>query len=158
QAGQPLQRDRVVPGEVAQVRSWRHQQGVQPSGRHPGPRGGQAVRQGRGQLRVVGHPVTVVAVRVHAGRPTPRPHTGPHPSCLLGQGPSRGRRLSGTERRSGGGGAVKPDVLYARNGDVSLAYQVVGSGARDLLLVSGYVSNLEYAWDYPSLSRFLTEL
>ena len=53
---------------------------------------------------------------------------------------------------------MKPDVLYARNGDVALAYQVVGSGAHDLLLVSGYVSNLEYAWDYPSLSRFLTEL
>jgi class 3 adenylate cyclase/pimeloyl-ACP methyl ester carboxylesterase len=53
---------------------------------------------------------------------------------------------------------VKPDVLYARNGDAALAYQVVGSGARDLLLVFGYVSNLEYAWEYPSLSRFLTEL
>ena len=52
----------------------------------------------------------------------------------------------------------KPEVGYARNGDVSLAYQVVGSGSRDLLLVSGYVSNLEYAWEYPSLSRFLSGL
>jgi hypothetical protein len=40
---------------------------------------------------------------------------------------------------------MKPDVRYARNGDVSLAYQVVGSGSPDLLLVSGFVSNLEYA-------------
>ena len=53
---------------------------------------------------------------------------------------------------------MKPDVHYARNGDVSLAYQVVGSGSRDLLLVSGFVSNLEYAWEYPSLSRFLSRL
>ncbi len=53
---------------------------------------------------------------------------------------------------------MKPDVHYARNGDVSLAYQVVGSGSHDLLLVSGFVSNLEYAWEYPSLSRFLSRL
>ncbi len=51
-----------------------------------------------------------------------------------------------------------PEVHYARNGDVSLAYQVVGSGSRDLLLVSGFVSNLEYAWEYPSLSHFLSRL
>ncbi len=53
---------------------------------------------------------------------------------------------------------MNPDVHYARNGDVSLAYQVVGSGSHDLLLVSGFVSNLEYAWEYPSLSRFLSRL
>jgi class 3 adenylate cyclase/pimeloyl-ACP methyl ester carboxylesterase len=53
---------------------------------------------------------------------------------------------------------MKPDVRYVRTDDVSLAYQVVGSGPRDLLLVSGFVSNLEYAWQYPSLSRFLTRL
>ena len=53
---------------------------------------------------------------------------------------------------------MKPDVHYVRNGDVALAYQVVGSGSHDLLLVSGFVSNLEYAWEYPSLSRFLSRL
>ena len=53
---------------------------------------------------------------------------------------------------------MKPDVHYVRNGDVSLAYQVVGDAPRDLLLVSGYLSNLEYAWEYPSLARFLSRL
>ena len=53
---------------------------------------------------------------------------------------------------------MKPDVQYARNSGVSLAYQVVGSGPQDLLLVSGFVSNIEYAWDYPSLARFLSRL
>ena len=53
---------------------------------------------------------------------------------------------------------MKPEVSYVRNGDVSLAYQVVGGGSHDLLLVSGFVSNLEYAWEYPSLSRFLSRL
>jgi class 3 adenylate cyclase len=47
---------------------------------------------------------------------------------------------------------------YARNGDVALAYQVVGDGPRDLLLISGFLSNLEYAWMYPSLARFLSRL
>ncbi len=53
---------------------------------------------------------------------------------------------------------MKPEVSYVRNGDVSIAYQVVGSGSHDLLLVSGFVSNLQYAWEYPSLSRFLSRL
>jgi class 3 adenylate cyclase/pimeloyl-ACP methyl ester carboxylesterase len=53
---------------------------------------------------------------------------------------------------------VRPDVYYVRNEDTSLAYQVVGGGSTDLLLVSGFVSNLEYAWEYPSLARFLSRL
>jgi class 3 adenylate cyclase len=51
----------------------------------------------------------------------------------------------------------RPDVHYPRNGDVSLAYQVVGEGPEDLMLVSGF-SNIEYAWLYPSLARFLARL
>ena len=53
---------------------------------------------------------------------------------------------------------MRPDLHYARNGDIALAYQVVGDGPRDVLLVSGYLSNLEYAWMYPSMARFLTRL
>jgi class 3 adenylate cyclase/pimeloyl-ACP methyl ester carboxylesterase len=41
---------------------------------------------------------------------------------------------------------------------VAIAYQVVGSGPQDLVMVFGYVSNLEYAWAWPSLERFLTSL
>ena len=53
---------------------------------------------------------------------------------------------------------MKPDVHYVRNGDVSLAYQVVGEGRRDVLLVSGFLSNIEYAWIYPSMAAFLERL
>jgi class 3 adenylate cyclase len=53
---------------------------------------------------------------------------------------------------------VKPDVHYARNRGVALAYQVVGDGPRDILLVSGFLSNIEYAWSYPSLARFLSRI
>jgi len=53
---------------------------------------------------------------------------------------------------------MKPDVRYAWNGDVALAYQVVGDAPNDLLAVIGYTSNLEYAWEYPSMAAFLRQL
>jgi class 3 adenylate cyclase len=39
---------------------------------------------------------------------------------------------------------VGPDIRYARNDDVAIAYQVVGGGERDLVFVPDYVSNLVY--------------
>src|SRR5690349_22032980 len=53
---------------------------------------------------------------------------------------------------------MRPDVHYARNDGTALAYQVIGDGPRDLLLVSGFLSNIEYAWIYPSMARFLNRL
>jgi class 3 adenylate cyclase len=54
---------------------------------------------------------------------------------------------------------VKPEpVRYAWNGDVSLAYQVVGDGPIDLLVYFGYMSNLDVQWESPYLSRFLRRL
>jgi pimeloyl-ACP methyl ester carboxylesterase/DNA-binding CsgD family transcriptional regulator len=47
---------------------------------------------------------------------------------------------------------------YARSGDVSIAYQVVGSGSIDLVLVLGWVSHLAYVWELPALARFLNRL
>ena len=38
-----------------------------------------------------------------------------------------------------------PGTSYAKSGDVSIAYQVVGDGP-DLVLVPGFVSNVEAAW------------
>jgi pimeloyl-ACP methyl ester carboxylesterase/DNA-binding winged helix-turn-helix (wHTH) protein len=54
--------------------------------------------------------------------------------------------------------AVAPPVHYARSGDVNIAYQVVGSGPRDIVFVMGWVSHLEYFWNEPSFARFLTRL
>ena len=51
-----------------------------------------------------------------------------------------------------------PDVQYARSGDVDIAYQVVGEGLRTLVFVQGWVSNIEWAWQEPSLARFLRRL
>jgi class 3 adenylate cyclase len=51
-----------------------------------------------------------------------------------------------------------PRTHYARNGDVSIAYQVVGDGPVDMLCSLGFVSHLEHLWDEPGLMRYLTAM
>lgn len=41
---------------------------------------------------------------------------------------------------------------------MNIAYQVVGSGPRDIVFVMGWVSHLEYFWNEPSFARFLSRL
>ncbi len=49
----------------------------------------------------------------------------------------------------------RPAVEFAWNGEVALAYQVVGEGPIDVLLVPGWFSNLDIQWESPYLARFL---
>jgi class 3 adenylate cyclase len=51
-----------------------------------------------------------------------------------------------------------PETRYARSGDVNVAYQVLGKGPPDLVVVPGWVSNIDFSWDEPALARFLTRL
>lgn len=51
-----------------------------------------------------------------------------------------------------------PPIRYARSGKVNIAYQVVGSGPVDLVVVPGWVSNLELAWHEPRMAAFLGRL
>jgi pimeloyl-ACP methyl ester carboxylesterase len=51
-----------------------------------------------------------------------------------------------------------PATHYAKSGDLSIAYQVVGEGSRDLVYVPGWVSNIEVMWEDPNLARFLDRL
>ena len=53
---------------------------------------------------------------------------------------------------------MRPETRYARSDGVSIAYQVVGDGPLDLLLVHGFVSHLDVAWEEPHLSQFLNRL
>jgi class 3 adenylate cyclase/pimeloyl-ACP methyl ester carboxylesterase len=53
---------------------------------------------------------------------------------------------------------IRPETRFAWNGDVSLAYQVVGDGPIDLLYLQGYVSQVDLSWDSPYLARFLRGL
>ena len=51
-----------------------------------------------------------------------------------------------------------PQTRYAKSGDVHIAYQVLGSGPVDLVLVPGWVSNIECFWADPANARFLETL
>ena len=47
---------------------------------------------------------------------------------------------------------------YARNGDVSLAYEVAGDGPHDILLINSWVSQMEHLWTEPRLARMFARL
>ena len=81
--------------------------------------------------------------------------------------PWLGRRAASSKRRisrknpqgalnSGVGDAMKPPkTQYARSGDFSIAYQVVGDGPLDLVHIPGLVSHLDHAWTHPKYERFM---
>jgi class 3 adenylate cyclase len=51
-----------------------------------------------------------------------------------------------------------PETRYAKSGDENIAYQVVGKGPPDLVLVDQWFSNMEAQWEFPPLARLLTRL
>ena len=51
-----------------------------------------------------------------------------------------------------------PRTHYAKSGDVNIAYQVYGSGPRDLIFVPGFVSQIEHYWEEPNFAGWLTRL
>jgi class 3 adenylate cyclase len=54
--------------------------------------------------------------------------------------------------------ARRPETKYAWNGDVALAYQVIGEGPVDIVYLQGYCSNVDVNWESPHLARFLKGL
>ena len=53
---------------------------------------------------------------------------------------------------------TSPETRYAKTGGLHIAYQVVGQGDIDLVMVSGFVSNVETSWESPQEARFLERL
>ncbi len=53
---------------------------------------------------------------------------------------------------------VYPDTLYARSKDGNVAYQVVGDGPQDLVVISSWLNNIDAMWEEPSLAHFLRRL
>jgi len=53
---------------------------------------------------------------------------------------------------------MEAETRYANSGDVSIAYQVHGNGPLDLVLVPGFVSQVELLWEEPAVARFLRRL
>lgn len=51
-----------------------------------------------------------------------------------------------------------PETRYVQNGDVNIAYQVIGEGDLDIVFVMGWVSHLEYFWKHHLFASFLNRL
>src|SRR5262245_26427983 len=51
-----------------------------------------------------------------------------------------------------------PKSHYAKSGNIHIAYQVVGEGPIDLVLIHGWISHLEHQWEDPVQARFLNRL
>jgi class 3 adenylate cyclase len=54
--------------------------------------------------------------------------------------------------------SVVPETRYARSGDFAIAYQVIGEGEPNLVMIPGFVSNVEVAWEHPAYERFMRKL
>jgi hypothetical protein len=51
-----------------------------------------------------------------------------------------------------------PTVRYARSGDVEVAYQTLGDGPPDIVLVDGSITHLHVLWEEPRYRRFCERL
>jgi pimeloyl-ACP methyl ester carboxylesterase/class 3 adenylate cyclase len=51
-----------------------------------------------------------------------------------------------------------PETRYVDSGGVQIAYQVIGNGPRDLVVVPGFVSNLDMQWADAAITRFNEQL
>ena len=54
--------------------------------------------------------------------------------------------------------SLVPEVRFTRSGNIDLAYQVLGDGPLDILLMIGWVSHLEVLWELPECRRFIERL
>src|SRR5215210_7799050 len=52
----------------------------------------------------------------------------------------------------------RPETRYAQAGDVHIAYQVFGEGELDLVLVPGFITHVEMAWEHEPFVRALEGL
>jgi pimeloyl-ACP methyl ester carboxylesterase len=53
---------------------------------------------------------------------------------------------------------MTPEIHFAENDGVNIAYQVFGSGSRDLIIIPGWLSNLDIFWEEPRAVRFFRAL
>jgi pimeloyl-ACP methyl ester carboxylesterase len=53
---------------------------------------------------------------------------------------------------------MPPETRYAKSGDASIAYQVVGDGRADLILVHGWVQSFDPSWEIDAIKRFYLRL
>ncbi|HXH96426.1 MAG TPA: alpha/beta fold hydrolase, partial [Gaiellaceae bacterium] len=69
-----------------------------------------------------------------------------------------GRAVARQEDETLPGGGAEAVIGHARSGDVRIAYQVVGDGPLDLVLVHGWVCTFLPGWENPKLAGFYRRL
>ncbi|HEU4370040.1 MAG TPA: alpha/beta fold hydrolase [Methylomirabilota bacterium] len=107
-------------------------------------------RQGRRTLALRQYQLCIDALRRELG-------VGPEADTTRLYRHIREQPPEGEAGRDRAAAAALP-TRYTRSGDVNLAYQVVGEGKPDLVLVPGWVSNVECFWEEPRVARFLRRL
>lgn len=53
---------------------------------------------------------------------------------------------------------MQPKTEFARNGEVAIAYQVIGDGPRDAVFIPGFAGHLDLMWSEPAYGRFMGRL
>ncbi len=53
---------------------------------------------------------------------------------------------------------MRPQTQYADNDGVSIAFQTIGDGPIDILIVLGWISQVEHLWETPSVERYFERL
>lgn len=51
-----------------------------------------------------------------------------------------------------------PETRYAHSGDISIAYQTMGHGPLDIVIVPGSISHVEFHHELPGFTAFLHHL
>jgi pimeloyl-ACP methyl ester carboxylesterase len=51
-----------------------------------------------------------------------------------------------------------PETQYAQSGELSIAFQAIGDGPETVILVPGFVSNVELMWEMPGFSHLVRRL
>ncbi len=92
------------------------------------------------------------------GANSSRTRRSPTPSSRSRSSPTSAGSPSSSPRPAAGMSdnlGVEPETRYARSGDVSIAYQVIGDGPFDLVYVPPFASHVELAWSIPDTAFFL---
>jgi pimeloyl-ACP methyl ester carboxylesterase len=53
---------------------------------------------------------------------------------------------------------IPPETRYAKSGDINIAYQVIGNGPLDLVVVPGWISHLDLWWESSSYAAWVKRL
>src|SRR6185312_4380428 len=75
-----------------------------------------------------------------------------------GRFPKRAARNRYSPRRKSVSDFSLPETRYALSGDVSIAYQVMGNGPIDIIMVPGVFSHVEFMHELPGYTAFLRRL